>query len=229
MKKLTFVLLAIALTTSCTIQKRLYNPGYSITWNKKLKSKDDTPIPSNEIASINESIAVMDTLSVESTGAIQLEDTLKKCDNIILNDGEEIDGMVTEITETEIKYRLCKNQSGPLRTVSKSKVLMVKYASGEKEIFKKEEPVKEAPVKTKKDRKIERLGLTGFILSMIGIPLWLLTPFAGFVFGPLCFIFGIVSLIKITRNQEKFRGAGFALISILLGLAFVMLALVFIL
>jgi hypothetical protein len=72
------------------------------------------------------------------------------------------------------------------------------------------------------NRVTEKLGLTGFILTLIG---WLL------VFGmPLSIIgviFGSISLGKIRRNPGHFKGRGFAIASLILGVIGVVFSIVF--
>jgi hypothetical protein len=62
-------------------------------------------------------------------------------------------------------------------------------------------------------QKTERLGLTGFILTLIA---WVLV-YAGFL-CILGIIFGAVSLHKINKHPERFKGRGFAIVSIILGI-----------
>ena len=57
------------------------------------------------------------------------------CDNIILFDGKEILGKVIEITENTIKYKRCSYLEGPLLTINKSKIILIQYANGSKELF----------------------------------------------------------------------------------------------
>ena len=59
-------------------------------------------------------------------------------DNIILKNGEEINTKIIEINESNVKYKKYNNQDGPLYTISKDKIFLIKYSNGEKEIhFKK--------------------------------------------------------------------------------------------
>jgi hypothetical protein len=63
------------------------------------------------------------------------------------------------------------------------------------------------------DRHTEGLGLTGFILTLIA---WVLVYTA-----PLCIlgiIFGAVSIHKIRRYPEKYKGKGLAITSLILGI-----------
>jgi len=70
--------------------------------------------------------------------------------------------------------------------------------------------VKETPPAD--NRKIEKKGLTGFILSIFG-----LIPIVGLPLAILGLVFGIKSLRKIKRNPELYKGKGFAIASIVLG------------
>lgn len=56
-------------------------------------------------------------------------------DIITLKSGEEIKAKVTEIANTEIKYKKFDNQSGPAYVLQKSEIFMIKYENGEKEVF----------------------------------------------------------------------------------------------
>jgi hypothetical protein len=56
-------------------------------------------------------------------------------DIITKKNGEEIKAKVTEITGTEVKYKKFEYQTGPIYTVSKSEIFMVKYENGSKDIL----------------------------------------------------------------------------------------------
>lgn len=56
-------------------------------------------------------------------------------DYIILKNGEEVESKVLEINAKDIKYKKFSNQDGPTYTMLKSKIFMVKYASGDKDVF----------------------------------------------------------------------------------------------
>jgi len=61
-------------------------------------------------------------------------------------------------------------------------------------------------------RKTEKLGLAGFILSLLG-----LVPIVGIPFAILALIFGLRSLKKIKAFPERFKGRGFAMASLIIG------------
>lgn len=55
------------------------------------------------------------------------------CDIILLESGEEISVNVVEITPDLIKYKKCDREKGPLISISKEDVFMIKYHDGTKE------------------------------------------------------------------------------------------------
>ena len=56
-------------------------------------------------------------------------------DTILFNSGDEILVKVTEVNDTEIKYQLWVNLSGPVYTKKVSEIFMIKYNGGYREIY----------------------------------------------------------------------------------------------
>lgn len=56
-------------------------------------------------------------------------------DLIILLSGDEIQAMVSEIGLDQVKYRKFDNPNGPVYTLEKSRVFMIKYENGTKDVF----------------------------------------------------------------------------------------------
>jgi len=56
-------------------------------------------------------------------------------DFIILKNGDEIEAKVLEINKTQIDYKKFSNPTGPTYHLNKSEIFMIKYASGDKDIF----------------------------------------------------------------------------------------------
>jgi hypothetical protein len=56
-------------------------------------------------------------------------------DKILLKNGEEINAIVNEIDTDVIKYKKFENPNGPLYTIEKKLVFMVKYQNGTKDVF----------------------------------------------------------------------------------------------
>jgi len=67
-------------------------------------------------------------------------------DVIILKNGDEIQSVVSEIGLDAIKYKRFDNPEGPVYTLEKSKIFMIKYANGTKDVFGSQEaPVVQVP------------------------------------------------------------------------------------
>jgi hypothetical protein len=62
-------------------------------------------------------------------------------DIIILKNTEEINAVVLEVGLTDVIYKKHENPNGPSYTLLKSDIFMIRYANGEKDIFKDEPPV----------------------------------------------------------------------------------------
>ncbi len=71
-------------------------------------------------------------------------------DLIILRNGDEIHAKVTEILAETIRYKKTSNLNGPTYSIAKSKVFMIRYKSGDKDIFNAPEDAE-----TAKKQKIE--------------------------------------------------------------------------
>ncbi len=61
--------------------------------------------------------------------------TVKAQDMIIMTNGDEVQAKVTAVTSNEVTYHRYDNPSGPLYTTEKSKIFMVKYENGTKDLF----------------------------------------------------------------------------------------------
>jgi hypothetical protein len=56
-------------------------------------------------------------------------------DVIILKSGDEIKSMVVEVLSDQIKYKKFENKQGPSYGIEKSKIFMIRYANGSKDVF----------------------------------------------------------------------------------------------
>ena len=60
-------------------------------------------------------------------------------DVITLKNGEDIQALVLEVGEVDIKYKKFDNPNGPNYTMKKLEIFMIRYANGNKDIFLEEE------------------------------------------------------------------------------------------
>ncbi|MEX2370189.1 MAG: hypothetical protein WD578_04205 [Bacteroidales bacterium] len=56
-------------------------------------------------------------------------------DLIILKSGDEIVSIVTEVDIQIVKYKKFENPNGPVYSIEKSQIFMIKYANGTKDVF----------------------------------------------------------------------------------------------
>jgi hypothetical protein len=56
-------------------------------------------------------------------------------DVIVKKNGDEIKAKVEQVLDTEIKYRKSENLTGPVYSISKAEVFMIRYPNGSKDVF----------------------------------------------------------------------------------------------
>ena len=59
-------------------------------------------------------------------------------DVITLKNGTDINALVQEIGDVEVKYKKFDNPNGPNYTLKNSEILIIRYANGTKDIFSEE-------------------------------------------------------------------------------------------
>ena len=216
------------------------NPRMDIIVIKNSPVKDDITIPSIEsISALNKfEYSKMLTASIDNTiiplGRINtFSPSLKRvnmtkqpndliilqpsiCDTIVLKSGASLIGKVEEIGQSEIKYRKCNNLTGPLISIAKSDVSSILYSNGTRDLFGPTEtyiPNQTSSIYNNNSvLKTEGLGLAGFLSGLVGLFI------ASIPLGVIAVIFGSISLSKIKKQSQRYKGKGFAIASIILGL-----------
>jgi hypothetical protein len=193
-KILHFAVLALLIVCSCTIQKRAYRGGYYIARNKNIEKPEKKNNSADgfsrnkrgDIAQLN--IKLKEKINEFSKLPINIKTIIPKqvfvstktyldnCDTIFFKSGKMVAAKVIEITSTEVKYKYCNNQDGPLFVNSRSELTQISFASGQKEIFEDHAVQQPRSVKqnidsinqSEKDRKKNNLK-TWFIMFLIGL------------------------------------------------------------
>jgi len=147
-----------------------------------------------------------------------------KCDTIVLKSGAIFVGKVEEIGQSEIKYKKCNNLGGPTITLLKSDVARIGYSNGTDEHFDPTDTFlpnqAKYPVPASEPAKTEGLAIAGFVSGLVGLFV------ASIPLGALAVVFGAISLSKIKKNPQRFKGRGLAIASIILGIVDVVLMLI---
>ena len=87
-------------------------------------------------------------------------------DIIILKSGEEIKALVQEVGLNELKYKKFENPNGPVYTLQKTNVFMVRYENGEKDVFSTETTPAKTETQTKQTFDIGTTTLTTSVGSV---------------------------------------------------------------
>ena len=150
-----------------------------------------------------------------------------KCDQIIFPDGESKEVKVVEISDDQIKFRICSDEDGPIFVKKKTDITLVHYANGKSEkmggvnsnasddtiedfeLYRKTDISKTHEI-IKKDEYIEEKGrssivftaiILGAIMALLGI--MFAVPEA-IVFVPTLFLF-IIATILFFINIKKYK------------------------
>jgi hypothetical protein len=172
-----FYLAVIAvLLGSCSIEKRIYRKGYHVVLaHKKVKElhtpevvklkQDVTP----EVMASNETKAEL--IPIKRSPLLVLDkDTCG--DKLLLQNADELFVKVIEIDDQSIKYKRCDNLSGPTYSIAKSKVALITYVNGTKEVIQNQAPSyvpteKKVYNRSEEPPKTNMLGLASLIAHIV--------------------------------------------------------------
>jgi hypothetical protein len=209
----------IITVSSCSIQKRRYMQGYNLQWKKgndvgdnalKQKTTGEESIfpvlPTEEIEFTASAGAKEISLLSKSSPFSQKWNSKARdiatitdgCDIIVLRSGEEIQAKVSEINPENIKYKACNNPDGPLITLNKSDVSMVRYSNGTQDVFPYEPKRQTISDEARIEKKIKHLSILSLIFSILSF-----IPFYGIPFGILAIIFSSGALHKMKKNAVQ--------------------------
>jgi hypothetical protein len=225
MKKLFVFVFAVTLLGSCSSEKVL-SEKLKYDWNINYLENDDNNISFSPIEELKHENLIASSKKIFlnnkkqfvsiSRKVEELKEINSDCDNIIFKNGDELSAKVIEITTEVVKYKRCDNLEGPLISVSKKEILMIRYKNGTKEIFNNNENNLNTSLRsisnTNPDSpklKVEGLSLTSMITAILAaiLPVSNLSV----VLISCSIFFSFFGLNKIDRNPEKFKGKGFAI------------------
>ena len=228
--KKIILLLPILTLFNCSLQKRKYQSGYFLSWNKnnlsiaKNQKQKQFNVQKNEIKFNEISFEKDITTSANNKITKIFNNTIKNnlalpdsCDQIIYKDGTEIKAKITEINTSEIRYKRCDFIDGPTFVEKQNKVFMIKYANGKSEMFKTEKAfennngkiIQDSQKINDKDKKTNTSSKASFIFSILGFyPLFILGWILGLIFGALAKNEIKSEPNKYNKKSENFAKAG---------------------
>lgn len=226
-----FILLSLIalLLSECSFQKRVYRKGYYVDWlSKKSKShRIEKSLSVLEHQNIyqplqsklyNQDVSMLVSQEKSSNTSLKKNFLSKNkipndtCgDILVLKTGDEYIVKVIEINDNEIKYKRCDNINGPIYSISKSKIYMIKYANGVSEHIESTEPdkgIKQQPTTTNTTDKKNKTYPPGYTLSWILFALSLIPSF----FTSLSIYFLMFTARnakrKIKEHPDLYKGLG---------------------
>lgn len=234
--------------SSCTVTNRHFMPGYQVEWKteKILNEKEAVNISSvDKVAKPDLQFHEQDFIAVnisEEELPANISDRISPykstsaydeklsaivasegdtCDILILKTGAELQVKIIEINQTIIRYKRCDVPDGPIVTIDKADVFIIKYPNGAKEVFPltdsttKVEPAvtttDKSNVPEREARSTEPLGVLSLVFSVLGFFVF------GIPLGALSILFGIISMSKIESKPNVFSGMGFGIVAVILG------------
>ena len=218
--KKIILFLPILTLFNCSLQKRKYQSGYFLSWNKnnlsiaKNEKQKGFNVQKNEIKFNEISFEKDITTSANNKITKIFNNTIKNnlalpdsCDQIIYKDGTEIKAKITEINTSEIRYKRCDFIDGPTFVEKQNKVFMIKYANGKSEMFKTEKAVEynngkiiqDSQKINDKDKKTNPFSIASLVFSILGFyPLIILGSILGLIFGA-------IAINQINRDSNKYK------------------------
>ena len=228
--KKIILFLPILTLFNCSLQKRKYQSGYFLSWNKnnlsiaKNEKQKEFNVQKKEIKFKDIAFEKDITTSANNKITKIFNNTIKNnlalpdsCDQIIYKDGTEIKAKITEINTSEIRYKRCDFIDGPTFVEKQNKVFMIKYSNGKSEMFKTEKAVENNNGKiiqdsqkiNDKDKKTNTSSKASFIFSILGFyPLFILGWILGLIFGALAKNEIKSEPNKYNKKSENFAKAG---------------------
>jgi len=204
MKKLIVFMFSVVLLGSCSSEKVL-SERLKYDWNINYLENDDT---NDSFISSEDYQYVKEHPKNSINNKLKSENILASSKNIIIHNKKELISLSKKVRELYILDGDCDN---------------IIYKNGSKEIFKDNSAELENKEIYKSKLKVQGLGLTSMIIGIIG---WVLAfYYSNYPYFPLliillslAIIFSSIAMVKIKKNPEKFKGKGFAITGLVLGI-----------
>ncbi|CAN5271256.1 hypothetical protein BH09BAC4_BH09BAC4_07350 [soil metagenome] len=150
-----------------------------------------------------------------------------QCDQIVLRNGDVVEAKVKEVGVNEIRYKKCDRPDGPDYTISKRDVLSIKYSNGEVERFTTGSNTSSntsssgnrssynSPTSPQNDGpRTDPFAIVA--ISAGGLAIF--TGIGSLLLGAAAVVFGALSLARIRKEPNRFKGKGLAMAGMIIGI-----------
>ncbi len=151
-----------------------------------------------------------------------------QCDQIVLRNGDVVEAKVKEVGVNEVRYKKCDRQDGPDYTISKRDVLSIKYSNGEVERFASNSGSSSSSSSSGGNRQSynsptspQNDGPRTDPFAIVAISAGGLAIFTGLgslLLGAAAVVFGALSLSRIRKEPNRFKGKGLAMAGMIAGI-----------
>lgn len=219
MKKLAFILASLLIITSCSVsenvvsnkllQKRKYTKGFHLNKNNRYKESfelakehHDTDLNNEESNEkyVENSINSNDNLE-------QTKPNISKSNYSGKPDEEALTASTTDYIPSQ-SYPISKNN---FQEYAKKNNLHQKN-----ELFKQKTKKAEKNA-MKESKKVHWAALTGFVTSLVGL------LFMPILLGIIGIVFSSIGLVQIKKSPELYKGKGFAIAGLVVGIVDVLI------
>jgi hypothetical protein len=147
--------------------------------------------------------------------------SLKGCSKIVLKNGDIIEADIIQITPTEVKYKRCGKPNDPEIIVSKKDVLSIKAEDGDV-IFRNTGNSRGNNSTTYGEPKLDGLAIASLATGVGGLVIGLLlSGVIGILAGIVGIVLGGISILRMKRDPDKYRGKGMAWAGMICGIVVV--------
>ena len=150
------------------------------------------------------------------------------CDQIVLRSGDVIEAKVKEVGVNEIRYKKCDRPDGPDYTISKRDVLSIKYPNGEVERFNSATTNPSYGTSSGNNRSSYQNPASQpsegprtdpfAIVAIAAGGLAIFTGLGSLLLGAAAVVFGALSLSRIRKEPNRFKGKGLAMAGMIIGI-----------
>ena len=148
----------------------------------------------NEFKSVNLKLPVKKTIKALKAIKKTIDNN---CAKIIFKNGNEIEAKIIEITTDQVKYKKCKNLDGPLISVKKHELLMIRYENGTKDLFNEVEQVSSSNSGESKAKTYNAVSIVFSSLSII------CTLFVSILLGLILLIPAVIFAVMGAQEKKK--------------------------
>jgi len=217
-----FLLLGVSiLFYNCSVQKRHYQKGYYVSFNKQNKSVNSVEKDIDDELSTSVSVPLSSSKAdlpflIPKAKSLFPKDSCR--DMIFYKNGSYINAKVIEVTDKEVNYVICAKNNNKIYTDNKEFISEIKYASGKKsnieQQLKTEKEFEDEGSSSNGEKPYSAGTIIGTIASLLAMLLLYLVitgsatglGFMMFFLLLVAILIDLISFIHSLINSNEYKG-----------------------